>query len=233
MKRIWMALAIFAGVAAQALPASAALVYTLNCNTVACGTSSNYGTVTLKQLGTGTVVDPYHVEVTVDLSAANNNFAGTGAGYAINWNITGNPDLTTNLIATNATHPLLPGQIYNTSHFDVKNATNPGFNYNASPFGNSWMYAIDYNVSGGRNTNDNKLIFDVAKTGGLLLNNFAATADGFTFAVDIFSGAAGRTFVVASNGDPITVPEPMTWLLFLSGLVGLTLLQRRRKLARA
>jgi hypothetical protein len=221
-------LAAFLGLAAMAVPASADAVYTLGCNSVACGSPSNYGTVTLKQLGSGS---SSHVEVTVNLKVAGNNFAGTGAGYAISWNVTGNPDLTTGIIATDASHPLLAGEIYDTSHFAVQDGTNPGFGYKNSPFGDTWMYAIDYTQGGGNASNDNKLIFDVTKAGGLLISNFAAN-NGFMFAVDLWDGPSGPTFVVAAK----TIPEPQTWLLFFAGLAGLTALvivQRRRKLARA
>ncbi|HYS45445.1 MAG TPA: PEP-CTERM sorting domain-containing protein [Rhizomicrobium sp.] len=231
MKRFWFILAAFLGLAVQAVPASADMVYTLTCDTVACSSPTNYGTVTLHQLGSGTVADPYTVEVTVNLAVAGNHFAGSGAGYAINWNITGNPDLTTTLVPTNASHPLLAGEIYDTSHFAIQDSTASGNTYKASPFGNNaWEYAIDYTLNGGNASNDNKLIFDVTKAGGLLLSNFAPTAAGFMFAVDIFKSPNGPTFVVAAK-----VPEPETWLLFLAGLAGLTglvMLQRRRQLAR-
>jgi len=217
MKRVLLVLAAFLGLAAQAAPASADMVYTLTCDTVACGSPTNYGTVTLKQIGSS-------VEVTVAL--APNTFAGTGAGYAINWNITGNPNLTT---ALDGAHPLLPGQTFDTNNFAIKDNTVSGKTYKASPFGSDWMYAIDSKQSGGNASNDNTLIFDVTKSGGLVLTDFVPLS-GFMFAVDIWQSAHGPTFVVAAK-----VPEPQTWLLFLAGLAGLTalgMLQRRRKLAR-
>jgi len=164
MNRFWLILAVFLGLASTAVPASAALVFTLNCDNNGCGNAKNYGTVKLTQLGAGTVADPYHVQVEVNLIAANNHFAGTGAGYAINWNITGDPSLTTTKIATSNTPPAPPpvaGQIYNTSHFAIQDNTVTGKHYKASPFGDSWMYAIDYAQGGGGVTNDNRLIFDV------------------------------------------------------------------------
>jgi hypothetical protein len=224
MKRVWLILAAFLGLAAQAAPASAGTVYTLNCNSVACGSPTNYGTVTLNQLGDGTVAHPYTVEVIVAL--APNTFAGTGAGFAINWNITGNPDLTT---ALDGTHPLLPGQTFDINNFAIKDNTVSGKTYKASPFGDDWMYAIDSKQNGGNAGNDNTLIFDVTKTGGLVLTDFVPLS-GFMFAVDIWNSVTNKTFVVAAR-----VPEPQTWLLFLTGLAGLTALVmlRRRKLARA
>jgi hypothetical protein len=219
MKRIGLILAAFLGLtAALAAPASADIVYTLNCNTVACASPTNYGTVTLKQVGSS-------VEVLVAL--APNTFAGTGAGYAINWNITGNPSLTTTL---DGAHALSAGQTFDTDNFEIKNNTVSGKTYKASPFSDDWMYAIDSKQNGGNAGNDNTLIFDVTKTGGLVLTDFVPL-NGFMFAVDIWNSVTNKTFVVAAK-----VPEPQTWLLFLAGMAGLTalgILQRRRKLARA
>src|SRR3954465_15799400 len=151
MKRFWLILTVFLGLASTAVPASAALVFTLNCDKNGCSNAKNFGKVTLVQKGSGTAADPYHVRVDVNLISANNHFAGTGAGYAINWNVTGDPSLTTTKIATpaNSAHPPVAGQIYNTAHFDIQNSTVSGKHYKASPFGDSWMYAIDYNQSGG------------------------------------------------------------------------------------
>ena len=230
MKRVWLILTAFLGLAGMSIPASADVVYTLGCTAVVCGSPANYGTVTLKQLGSGS---SSHVEITVNLKVAGNNFAGTGAGYGFAWNVTGNPDLTTTLIPTNAGHPLLAGEIYNTSHFAIQDNTNPGFGYKMTPFGNNWMYAIEYTQNGGSASNDNKLIFDVTKTGGLLISDFSAL-NGFMFAADLYlsNGPCNPTCVVAAKG----IPEPQTWLLFFAGLAGITalvVLQRRRKLARA
>ena len=82
------------GVGVQAVPASADMTYTLNCDPVACSPAGNYGSVTLHQLGTGVAGSATNiVEVTVNLITVMNDFAGTGAGFAINWNITGNSQL--------------------------------------------------------------------------------------------------------------------------------------------
>jgi len=227
MNRIWLALAVFLGTAALVAPASAAVTYTLNCSTVACGTSGNYGTVSLSLIaGTGLAGDASNkVEVTVNLISAGNTFAGTGAGYAINWNITGNPDLTTALIA--AVPPV--GGTYSTSNFAIQDSTTKNHTYKASPFGNNWMYAIDSNQNGGNSGNDNYLVFDVTSANGIRLQDFTSVG-GFFFAVDIFGGPCHPTCVVASN---TSVPEPSTVLMIIAGLGSLFMFQRRRKLARA
>ena len=138
---------------------------------------------------------------------------------------------TTSLVPTGVGHPLPAGGIYNTSHYNIQDNTDHGHTYKASPFGSNWMYAIDTNQNGGKSTNDNYLIFDVTKTNGLLIGDFAAI-DGFYFAVDMLGGPCGPTCVVASNKT--TIPEPGTVLMILAGLGSLFMLhQRRRKLVRA
>ncbi|HEX4635116.1 MAG TPA: PEP-CTERM sorting domain-containing protein, partial [Rhizomicrobium sp.] len=228
MRRFWPMLTVCLGLGATALPASADVTYILNCSGTPCPTNTNnYGSVTLHQLGTGTVADPYKVELTVNLIPVMENFAGTGAGFAINWNITGNPNLSTTLQAADYKgDPLPSGAIYNTSNFTIQDNTTSGHTYKASPFGSSWMYAIDYNQNGGNSTNDNYLIFDVTKATGVVINDFIATTDGFFFAVDIFGGPCNPTCVVASNRK---LPEPGTWMMIIAGMGALFLLQRRRK----
>jgi hypothetical protein len=232
MKRVLSVLAVFLGLAALAAPASANMVtYTLNCDSVACGSPTNYGTVTLQDFGTGSTA---YVQVTVDLKTAGNTFAGTGAGYAINWNIAGTPDSTPDL-SVNITTPN-PNNDTNCKKncpqplFELQDGGAGGHTYSASPFGSNWEYAIDYLPTGGNATHDNKLVFDVTTSTGLTLANFAPISTGFLFAVDIWQGPHGPTFVVAAK-----VPEPQTWLLFLAGMAGLTALVMlgRRKLARA
>jgi len=232
MKRIFAALAVFLGVGVQAVPASADMTYTLNCDSVACSPAGNYGSVTLHQLGTGVAGSATNiVEVTVNLISVMNDFAGTGAGFAINWNITGNPNLTTNIDAHDAANDPLPsGVTYDPTHFAIKDGTATNNNYKASPFGDNWMYAIEYTVNGGRASNDNYLIFDVTKASGLLISDFAAI-NGFLFAVDIFSetGTPCNTCVVAAK-----VAEPGTAPLMIVATLGmLFLMQRRRKSVRA
>jgi len=216
MKRYLLVLAASAGLAAASLPASANVVtYTLNCSTVTCASPTSYGTVKLDDHGsTGTV--------TVTVSLAPNTFAGTGAGYAINWNIDpGHPALTTTLSPTDIANS------YDHTHFTVLDSTDGSTTYSASTFGSGWEYAIDYNQHGGNASNDNKLIFDVGLS-GLTIANFVPNS-GFMFVVDIWEKATGNTFVVAAK-----VPEPATWLMFFAGLAGLTFLfQRRRKFVRA
>jgi len=223
MKRFWFVLAALLGLAVQAVPASADMVYTLNCNGAPCtggAAGHNYGTVTLQ------TVSSTKVRVIVDLAApgaaANEKFASSAAGYAIAWDITGDPALTN--VTINSATP-------NASHFSVQSFA-AGGNYKASPFtsganGNGFNYAIDH-TSG----TDTKLVFDVTLSTGLALGNFIKNPNYF-FAVDI--SISGNTFNVAANQPGVKVPEPGTWTLSIAGmagLAGLVMLQRRRKWAR-
>ncbi|MEO8300675.1 MAG: PEP-CTERM sorting domain-containing protein [Rhizomicrobium sp.] len=235
MKRFWLILATFLGLAATSVPAMADLQYTLNCRVDCTGSNGtgNYGTVTLKQLGTGTVPDPYHVQVTVKL-AANEVFLTTGGHSGFTWNLLGaiNPS---SITVTSG----------NSALFAVQAFAAPG-SYGNSPFGN-FEYAIE-NV----NTNGNggilgPLVFDIKVTGGLILTNtlFSANSNGLFFAADIGRGCSlggngkwacgSRTGVVASNTTPVKVPEPGSMTLTIAGLAGMAglMLLRRRKLAQA
>jgi MYXO-CTERM domain-containing protein len=225
MKRFWFVLAALLGLAVQAVPASADMVYTLNCNDAPCvggAAGHNYGTVTLQ------TVSSTQVRVIVDLAApgavANERFASSAAGYAIAWDIAGDPALTNVTINTAGTP--------NPSHFAVQpfGANNT---YKASPFtsgsnGKDFNYAIDH-TSGA----DTKLVFDVTLSTGLTLGSFVNNNNYF-FAVDI--SINGNTFNVAANQPGVKVPEPQTWTLSIAGmagLAGLVMLRRRRKEARA
>lgn len=220
MQRIWLILAAFLGLAAMTVPASADLQYTLAFDS-AGGTITgghNFGTVTLQTISATQV----RVIVKLDTTIAGIGFANTGAGYAVAWDMkNGVPDSVT---------------------FDATNVNNGDYtiealngDYKAAPFtsganGNDYNYAIDYNAA---NATDNKLVFDVTRSSGLALTDFIGNPN-FRFAVDIIT-TAGNTRDVATNNNSKKVPEPETWMLFFAGLAGLTALtvvQRRRKLAR-
>jgi len=210
------------GVVLQAVPASAGLTYTLNCSVNPCSGASaanNYGTVELTTGAAG------HVVVSVTL-AANEKFADLSSGYAILWTIAGDPNVTIAPLGSTA------------SDFAVQNGGNAG-HYLANPFGNNpnncngsnAVSCFDYAIAhkNGAAT-DTSLIFDVTQSGGLVLTDFAANSEGFSFAAKILQTGNGTAFYVASNGTP--VPEPQTWTLCLAGLAGLTGLaawRRRQK----
>ncbi|HKX35113.1 MAG TPA: PEP-CTERM sorting domain-containing protein [Rhizorhapis sp.] len=225
MKRIWLILAAFLGLAATSLPATADIQYTLNQGGSVGPTPFNYGTVNLHQVGTGSSA---YITVTVTLSAGE-VFLTTGSHSGFTWNLLGSTT-PTSITITSA----------NAGGFTVK-----PFNgsYGNSPFGD-FEYAIENNNTGGDGGIAGPLVFDIKKTGGLLLTDtlFSANANGNFFAADIGTGctlgskgkyACAATGVVAANDPPTQIPEPGTWILSMAGLAGLTVLYRRRKLARA
>ena len=232
MKRFGIVLAALFGLAATSVPASADMVFKLNQGGGAFDTDGTvYGTVNLHQKSSDTVT------VTVKLNNGA-TFAGTGAGYAINWNI-GTSDPAPQITVTLANS----STGYNKNNFELENYNPSSASYNkykASPFtggscgkttASCFDYAIDY-IPNGSTGDDYKLVFDVTKTGGLLLTDFGSnTKDGkhYYFAADIFFDC--ETGNVASLGGK-KVPEPGTLMLSFMGLAGLGY-ARRRKLARA
>jgi hypothetical protein len=215
MKRFWLILAAMVGLAASAMPASAAVVYTLNCTTVACtgGGFGNYGTVTLTQSG---AVGAEKVNVSVSL-ASGYTFSGS------------NNTLT--LLYNGATNSTLSMSAF-TSGFG---ATASGANGSriASPFsfdisGFCISGCFDYGTQRSNSTGTpSAFSFDVTKTGGLTLANFTDNdGGGFFFAARIKTSSSGL-FWAAAKG----IPEPATWALFFAAMAGLTVLYRRRKLA--
>jgi len=236
MKQFWLILAAVLGLAATSVPASADLLFTLNQGGGAFSTPGNYGTVRLHQNGTGATA---YVTVTVQL-ASGATFAGTDAGYAIAWDIRSSSGCSGNACYPGPTLSSVTVTSANSANFTPTQTNASGDqNIKATPFtggkctqsgANCFEYGIDYKIGGSKGT-DNKLIFDVKKTGGLVLTDFIANQNGYRFAVDIaFNHKTGN---VAAKGDGVRVPEPQTWLLFIAGLAVLPLLQRRRRLARA
>jgi PEP-CTERM motif len=196
---------ILAGVIACSLAttAGAATVYTLNVDgcTGTCGTGP-YGTVQLDQNGVN------DVKVTVTL-AAGENFAGTGAGEALEFNIAGNTIPSFSNISSGFTAGPAPAT--------------------ASTFG-TFEYSITCSVCQGGNGPVGPLSFDVLGT-GLTEASFTANNKGFYFASDI-AAAVGRnvnTGNVGANGPdtPSGVPEPASMALFSAGLIGIVAARRK------
>jgi len=216
MRHFWLILLSFLGLTAAAVPASADITYQLNCVSDPCTTTGNFGSINLHQNGSGTVLDPYYVTVTVDLTTASSaeKFAGTGAGYAVTWNIAGNPTLSSvSVTSANAGN-------FTVQNFDPSDHSPPGPNYQrykATPFtpgscsyndAGCMMYAIDYNI-GGSGGNDSKLVFDVMKSGGLVLSDFTANSDGYFFTADVSGISIASEAPETSSFAPLlTTTEP-------------------------
>lgn len=180
----------------------ASVIYTLNQDacTGTCGTDP-FGTVTLTQ------TTPDMVTVTETL-APEEVFAGTGAGEALEFNVTGPVTIDV----------LTPG-------FSV--GPNPA---TASAFG-SFLESVMCTVCrGGKLTNpDGPLTFTVSSAGGVTVSDFIGSSKGFYFASDI-RGNNGNTGNVAALGAS-NVPEPASAALMAVGL-GLVGLSRWRRAKR-
>jgi hypothetical protein len=217
---IMLRLGAFLGIGAfmlfAAVPqAKSSSVFTLDKDgcTGTCGTGP-FGTITLIQ-DTST-----SVSVTLDL-AANERFAGTGAGDALEFNVFG---FSGTLKVTN----LSPS-----SGFSVGGADS------ASTFGSFLESIICTVCQGGSSSNPaGPLSFEVTSTGaaGVTLADFVANTGGYYFASDIV-GTNGKTGNVATKtfaagSPPPSAPEPVSVVLVGVGLLALRLLQVRRRSAK-
>jgi len=166
-----------------------------------CGTAP-FGTVELVQ-GTNSV------SVTVTL-AANENFAGTGAGDALEFNVKGNPTIDTTSLTDGFAIGPAPDTASTFGHF-LESVT---------------CTKVPDGCRGGSGPTG-PLSFTV-KLSGITVDDFIANDKGYYFSADIL-GNNGKTGNVAANAG-VTVqqtPEPMTFSLLGAGLVGVGLLRRR------
>jgi hypothetical protein len=229
MKRVWLILAVFLGLAMQAVPASADVVYTLNCNgnSANCGAgnnNNNFGTVTLST----PVANKVHV--LIQLASGFRFGNGNDASTALLWNTTFTSNSNENITAMSNSDFSPTGAISNSS-------------YSAgSYFGAGYDFRVE-RTNNNNNSTVTALSFDVTRQGGMTLGplNFAEfnndNGGAYFFAAQIRTTQSGSDlFWVASNKAGVKVPEPGTMTLSiaaLGGLMGLAMLQRRRKLARA
>lgn len=227
MKRLLLALAMFLGVAAQAAPASADITWSLTQGGSVAPTPGSYGTITATQLGAGTVADPYHVQVTVSLVGTGELFVATGQHYGITFNMAQTPDAI-NITSGNAS--MFTVQAFNGSYTNSP-ATDPKANFG---------YAISWKGNGGSNASQNLIVFDITKSGGLVLTNslFGSNSNGLAWSVDVIRGCTqnGSDWSCSGNtGVVAALPEPGTLAISVVGLMGLAgfSAMRRRKTVNA
>jgi hypothetical protein len=178
--------------------ATSTFVLTQDACTGTCGTGP-YGTITLDQT-TSTLV------TVTETLAANEIFAGTGAGQALEFNVSGGVTIA-NI----------------TSGFAIGPAP-----ATASAFG-TFLESVTCTACQGGNANNpaGPLSFTVTSASGVAIAFFIANSGGFFFASDIV-GANGNTGNVADNDPGATVtPEPVSLSLVGASLIGLALLRRR------
>jgi hypothetical protein len=189
------------GVLALVPAAHASVLFTLDQDacTGTCGTAP-FGTILLVQT-TSTLV------TVTETLAANEFFAGTGAGDALEFNVTGSITI---------------GNI--TSGFGIGPAPD-----SASAFG-AFLESVTCTACNGGNVGNppGPLSFTVTSAGGVTIADFVANSGGYFFAADIM-GANGNTGNVAAlgGGSVQAIPEPLSLSLVGAGLLGLGLLRRR------
>jgi len=174
-----------------------------------------FGTVNLAQ-----GVDGNTVKVNVSLKSGY-TFVGSGAGFAIGFDLKSHPAAAAVTIANVAFNTA-------TSHYSIER--NPANHLHAAGTG-YWDYAVDYTSPGASGTPPSSLSFTVNLAGGLTPADFVKNPQGLFFVSDIF--ANGKTGDVAA-GNIAVVPEPSTviagaLLLLPFGASALRILRRKNQ----
>ena len=204
-----------AAAALVAISAAAADAQTFSFVTSVGTQPPTVGTITLTQAGAS-------VNVLVDLLPGY-GFLNTGGQHTpFAFNLAGT---STNLAAT-FSQP--SGGVYSSGAFTL----NPAGGAN-TPYG-TYGIAIDSDAGNGSSqAYFGDLAFSLTRDGGLLTTDFVANAAGYYFSADLTNGQntgaqawASRT---GGSGTGSVVPEPSTYLLMGSGLLGLAGIARRRR----
>lgn len=191
----------------------------------------NIGSITLTQIG---AVSNGQVEIFVDLLNPTYGFLNTGGQHTpLAFNVTGATALSASFTGPNATP---------TGGMFTAGGTTYTFSLNtsggaATPFG-TYNTAIDINPvdNGSSAAYFGDLRFILSGT-GLTINSFGPTTvngTSYYFAADITNGTNTGTVAwtagTPGGGTGSVVPEPSTYLLLASGMIGLAGVARRKKL---
>jgi hypothetical protein len=225
-KSLWIAALIGGAIAISYAPLASASVisYSLTTNDCSSGCGSGpFGTVTVSSLST--------TEVSVDVTLASGNvFTGTNAGYALLFDITGNPLISVSGLTSGFTATNTAGSGGNALHAD-------GTGY--------WEYAIGCTGCGNGASPPNlsgPINFDITVAGGITPASFIngssknggssiTDPNGLFFATHIGVPDGMGGFGTGDVGAPVgvtAVPLPAAAWLLLSGLAGMGAMARRR-----
>jgi hypothetical protein len=205
--------------AALALTAAPALAQSYSFITSVGTQPGNVGTITLTQNGANSV------NVLVDLLSTTYGFLNTGGPHTpFAFNIAGSE---TGLSAV-FTSPA--GGSYASGMFSLNTAG--GSN---TPYGTYGVAIGNSAGNGSGNAYYGDLAFTLTRTGGLTTNDFVANTEGYYFSADLTNGqntgaqAWSVRTTTGGGGQGSVVPEPSTYVLLASGMVGMVGIARRRK----